>query len=616
MLSLLVLGCPSPPVGEGAWADGGATDGAVLPDEGESTDGGESADGGESIDAGPGPATDAGPSEQAGVDAGAPDGGDIAAHAPLAPEAALLLGHFATGRVCGDCHDAVPTATANHDEQGRPIGLYEQWAASTMANAARDPLFRAAVVKEMSRAPAAADAIASVCFTCHAGMGRAALLEGGAGAPFSLVSSAAGEGVLARDGVSCALCHQIASANLGTDSSFSGGYQLGTAKQMFGPYAQPFAMPMLNRSGFTPVEGVHLQSSALCGTCHALVTEALTPAGVGTGHRMGEQLTYLEWRRSAFSTEGGGATPTSCQSCHMPELRDDGAPLQTRLAHRPDGADFPPISPRGPFSRHTFVGANTLLPKLLRDGRALLNPPSSDASLLAAEARARALLARASAQVSVSGLVMGDAVARFSVRVENLTGHKFPSGYPSRRAFLHARVLDSAGAVLAEVGATDGVGRLLSRDGAPLEPELPGGGLYPHRAEVTSAATPAVFESVMDDGHGGPSYALLGAEDFVKDDRLLPRGHVDATTGPMSTAPRGVSGDSDFGPGGDTVAFSLPVSGTPARVEVFLRYQTMSPRYFAELLTPASPEATALRSMVRDGSLAPELVAQATGTFP
>ena len=28
---------------------------------------------------------------------------------------------------------------------------------------------------------------------------------------------------------------------------------------MFGPYPAPFTMPMTNRSGFTPVEGAHLQ---------------------------------------------------------------------------------------------------------------------------------------------------------------------------------------------------------------------------------------------------------------------------------------------------------------------------------------------------------------------
>ena len=212
------------------------------------------------------------------------------------------------------------------------------------------------------------------------------------------------------------------------------------------------------------------------------------------------------------------------------------------------------ITARGPFSRHTFVGANTVLPKLLRNGRALLESSLERRPLQAAEARARELLGRATAHVTAGGGQVSGGAARFWVRVENLTGHKFPSGYPSRRAFLQVRVLDANDVVLAEVGATDGVGRLVGSDGAPLGPELAGGSFHPHRAEVTSATTPAVFESVMDDTHGGPSYELLGAESFVKDDRLLPRGHVDATTGPMSTSPVGVSGDSDFGPGGDRCA--------------------------------------------------------------
>lgn len=581
----VLVACPPPPAVSSA-EDGGAT----ADDAGTS---------GLSSDAGGAPL---------------PDGG-VSPHAPLPPEAALRSGHFATARVCADCHDAVPTATANHDEQGRPVGLYEQWSASTMGNAARDPLFRAAVAKELARAPAAADAIASVCLTCHAGAGRAALLDGGQAPTFALLAATTPEGTLARDGVTCTVCHQILPDNLGQDSSLSGGYQLGATKQLFGPYAAPFAMPMVNRTGFTPTEGAHVQSSALCGTCHALVTEALTPDGVGTGHRMGEQLTWLEWRRSAYSTEGG-ATPASCQSCHLPDTRDDGAPLQTRLAHRPDGSDFPQVTARGPFSRHTFVGANTVLPRLLRDGRALLSPPASDASLLAAEDRAKELLRRATAAVSVADARFEQGRARFSVRVENRTGHKFPTGYPSRRTFLHVRVLDASGALLAEVGASDLTGRLLGADGRPLAEELPGGGAYPHRREVSSSAEPAVWESVMSDGHGQPSYELLGAEGFLKDDRLLPRGHADTSVGPTSTSPLGVEGDTDFIAGGDTVAFSLAVSGTPARVEVELRYQTMSPRYLEELLAHPTPEAATLRSMVREGTFTAELVATGSVDFP
>jgi Cytochrome c554 and c-prime len=549
------------------------------------------------------------------VDAGtSPDGGALpAAHPPLPPGTLLRGTDFATGVVCSECHSA--TGTTNVDEQGRPVGLYEQWAATPMANATRDPLFRAALANEIARAPAAADAIASICLTCHAGMGRHSQLRAGTPTTFALAYAATAEGALARDGVSCTLCHQIQPTNFGADSSFSGGYLLGAARQLAGPYAGPFAMPMQNRTGFTPVEGRHVQDSALCGTCHTLVTEALTPAGAGTGHHMGEQLTYLEWRRSAFTTEGGGSSPQSCQSCHMPDTRDDGQPLFTRLAHRPDGADFGQVSPRGPFSRHTFAGADTLLPRLLRDGRALLNPVASDAALADAEQRARDTLRTRAARLSLLDAGHAAGALGFTVRVENLTGHKFPSGYPSRRAFLHLRVLDGAGGLLFESGAVDAAGRIVGPDGQPLGAELPGGPHHPHRARVGSAVEVVVYESVLDDGAGRPSFELLAAHGYLKDDRLLPRGHQDATVGPQSTAPVGVS-DVDFRPGFDDVRFELPLAGAPARVEVRLRYQTFSPRYLEQLLERPTPEATALREMLQPGVLAPELVDEAVFTLP
>jgi hypothetical protein len=586
LVGLFFVACPAPPgplADGGGDDDGGAMDAPVVPMDASVATG----------------------------DAGLP------ALAPLKPGAAIQHDLFATGRVCGDCHSASPTSSANRDERNEPVGLYEWWSASAMGNSARDPLFRAALENEQARAPAAASAISNVCLGCHAPMAKVALTRAGLGpATFENTIDADGPvGALARDGVSCTLCHQVEPTNFGQPSSFSANFTLGTSRRLYGPYATPFANPMVGRTGFTPVQGAHLQESALCGTCHVLQTEAVTEAGALTGHLMGEQLTYLEWRHSAFSTEGGGTTPTSCQTCHMPDTQANGQPLATRLAHRPEGGDFPPVGPRGPFSRHGFAGANTVLPKLLRAGRAQLAPDASDDALLEAEARARAMLRQSTGRVTVSGLARSASSLAFRVQVENLAGHKLPSGYPSRRAFLQVRVLDATGAVLAQVAAVDPLGRLLGGDGQPLEAELRGGPIHPHRTRVTSPDEPLVYESVMKDRAGAPSFDLLGAEGFLKDNRLLPRGHADSTTGPLSTAPVAVA-DGDFGPGVDSTEFLLAMSGTPARVEVRLAYQTMSPRYLDELLRRPTRAGAALSAWWTPGLLEPELVAEATALVP
>ncbi|MBE2249703.1 MAG: hypothetical protein IAE78_09145 [Myxococcus sp.] len=549
-------------------------------------------------------------------DGGAFDGGAVAAHPPLAAGAAAQHDVFATGRVCADCHSASASSTANRDERGEPVDLHEWWSASAMANAARDPLFRAALASELARAPAAADAISSVCLSCHSPMAKRAL-ERANGLPATLANTiyaATPVGSLARDGVSCAVCHQMQPTGLGTEASYSAGFVIDTSRRMYGPYAAPFANPMVGRTSFTPTQGLHVQDSSMCGSCHVLVTEAVTPAGAATGHRMGEQLTYLEWRRSDFSTEGGGATPTSCQDCHMPDRQADGQPLLTRLAHRPEGGDFPQVAARGPFSRHGFAGANTLLPKLLRQGRATLNPDASDAALTAAEQRSRELLRRQTATVTASGLArVGDRVS-LTVRVASRVGHKLPSGYPSRRAFLEVVVRDGAGALVSQSGMVDAAGRLVDERGRPLPEELAGGPTHPHRTRVTSADGPVVWESVMSDGHGGASFALLGAEGYLKDNRLLPRGHRDDTVGPLSTGPVGVA-DPDFVAGGDSVEVSLPAPPGAGRVEVRLRYQTFHPRYLDEQLLRPSPEASALGAMLTTGVLSPELIDEVTVPF-
>jgi hypothetical protein len=153
-------------------------------------------------------------------------------------------------------------------------------------------------------------------------------------------------------------------------------------------------------------------------------------------------------------------------------------------------------------------------------------------------------------------------------------------------------------------------------DGGSAEPDAPIFDAALDRTRVTSDGQAVVWESVMNDGHGKPSYELLAAEGFIKDNRLLPRGHADATTGPLSTAPVGVD-DADFVAGSDDVAFALSsLNEAPVRIEVRLLYQTLSPRYQDELLARDTAEAVALRGMLDATRLAPELVAETTVSVP
>ena len=46
---------------------------------------------------------------------------------------------------------------------------------------------------------------------------------------------------LARDGVTCSLCHQIAPDNLGKPESFSGGFLVGEDREIYGPHDDVFA---------------------------------------------------------------------------------------------------------------------------------------------------------------------------------------------------------------------------------------------------------------------------------------------------------------------------------------------------------------------------------------
>lgn len=209
---------------------------------------------------------------------------------------------------------------------------------------------------EAATTPSAREVIEDKCLSCHAPQQQYPLRATGARARLEALNS------LGEEGVACAVCHQVTDQGLGARQSFTAGFEINTQKLIFGPHAEPFAMPMRANSGYIPTFGVHLAESSLCASCHTVITPTLTAAGQVVSEII-EQGPYLEWLRSAYPGEG-----TSCQSCHMPTLKDDqGRSPPQYIAHTPGGGRFGPTAPRAPFGMHFFSGGKVQILGMLKE---------------------------------------------------------------------------------------------------------------------------------------------------------------------------------------------------------------------------------------------------------
>ncbi|MEZ6015462.1 MAG: hypothetical protein R3F49_10135 [Planctomycetota bacterium] len=547
-----------------------------------------------------------------------------ASRAPQEPGAGAPPGAgVRTSESCALCHSASDRASAMRDSAGRSVAPFDLWRSTMMANSARDPFWRAVMSAEMVKAPASKELIAETCLKCHAPLAQRVGLDAhGTGDPLHALECEDQLGQLARDGASCTICHGMAPDGLGTPASFSAGFELDPWRRLFGPHKDPVPGPMRMHSGFTPTYGEQITRSSLCGSCHTLITHPLHEDGTEEESiAFHEQSPYLEWRNSMFTNEGPDgelleqASPMArtCQDCHLPRKDVDGKEIVTRLAHNPPGTDFPFIEPRKPFGRHLLVGGNAFMLSILRDNAEALDVQAPKEAFDATIAATREQLGARAASVSIGEVTRAEDTASFDVTVTNRTGHKLPTGHPSRRMWLEVVVRDAAGAVVFASGRCDDEGRIIGADGAALPTEAAGGPVEPHRDVVTSGDEVARYRAVIGDMDGAPSHTLLQGATWYVDDRVLPFGwkpdHADA----RATRPYGVDGDTNFGAGRDTVRYTIPVAAGAAdlKVEARLLYQSVSPRWVAELRAYDTPEIQTFMAMYDRAERAPEVLAQA-----
>jgi hypothetical protein len=482
---------------------------------------------------------------------------------------------FAHSGECLACHNNLIT------ESGEDVSIGASWRGSMMANAARDPYVQASVRRETIDHPRRAIDIENECATCHMPAAeKIARAEGKKGRMFAHLSRATNEAPsdldnLATDGVSCTVCHQIAPDRLGTSEGLSGNFVVAAPlvsgrRRAFGPFDPDAGRRRIMHSvtGFEQEQATHIRESELCATCHTLITEAVDADGKVIGS-LPEQMNYQEWRHSAFFGER-----RSCQSCHMP-LAQGPVRIASVLG------DY-----RETLSRHTFVGGNAFMLRLMNRYRAELGIEASPAEL---EATARATiqqLERETATLVIETVRLAGGTLVVDVAVTNLTGHKFPTGYPSRRTWLHVTVRDVQGRPVFESGRVTETG-LIEGNASDAAGEM----FEPHYEEITKPDEVQIYESIMGTPAALPTTGLLQATQYLKDNRLLPRG-FDKRTAPREIGVIGGAGaDEDFTSDGDRIRYRVPVdSSQPATVEVELRFQPVGYRWAQNLAAYDAPE--------------------------
>jgi hypothetical protein len=473
---------------------------------------------------------------------------------------------FLTSHDCLACHNGLRTAT------GEDVSIGLSWRGSMMANASRDPYWQAGVRRETIDHPSAAAEIEDECAICHMPMSRTkARAAGEPGKIFAhlpIGAQRSEDDRLAADGVSCTICHQIGAERLGTRESFTGGFVISPPssageRRMFGPFDVDAGHTTVMRSatGMTPAAAAHVRQSEVCATCHTLYTQALGPKGEVLGE-LPEQVPYLEWRHSAFREE------RSCQSCHMPPV---AAPTRMSSVLGED---------RTVLGRHTFLGGNFFMLRMLNRYRSELGVEAMPQELEAAAHATIAQLQQDTATLSIEPAEAGPGHVAVDVTVRNLTGHKLPTAYPSRRAWLHVTVRDSQDRVVFSSGAIEpsGLIRGNDNDADPARFEA-------HYTEIRGEDQVQIYESVMQDVKGNITTGLLQATAYVKDNRLLPRGFEKATA-PRDIAVVGAAlQDPDFSAEQDRVRYIANTRGQtgPFRVDVELRYQPISFRWAQNL---------------------------------
>jgi hypothetical protein len=486
------------------------------------------------------------------------------------------------------------------DSSGADVSIDSAWRASMMANASTDPYWQASVRNEIMLLSEMQQGIEEQCAECHTPMAQRTALNDGAAVAIT------GDGfldpeneyhIMAMDGVSCTLCHQITDQNLGLPASYSGGYVIDVEipqgeRLVYGQYTmnQTEAATMQNLSGFIPVQGLHITRSEVCGTCHTVYTPSVDASG-SVVDLFPLQVPYIEWFYSGYRRIA------SCQDCHMPEAQG-GVRISTTSS-----------TLRGPFAEHTFVGGNVYMLQVLQTYIDELQLTASGDHFNRSIERTHSQLQNEAVTVVVDDVTLYDGKLYIDVSLENLAGHKFPTGFPSRRVWLHFMVRDASGTMIFESGAYQPDGSIVGNDNDE-DPQS----YEPHHTIIGSRNQVQIYEIILRDSERNLTTNLLRAYDVVKDNRLMPW-RSEKTAPWEDVAVRGEAfDDEDFQGGVDSIQYVVDVESAqgPFDVSIEVLYQSIGFRWAENLRGMDAVEIERFLGYYDDVPNLPVVVASAT----
>ncbi|MFH1662799.1 MAG: hypothetical protein ABH934_02650 [Chloroflexota bacterium] len=260
---------------------------------------------------------------------------------------------------------------------------------------------------------------------------------------------------------------------------------------------------------------------------------------------------------------------------------------------------------REPFAQHFFVGGNSTIINILKDNIDELSLTASTANFEATLARLQDLLQNKTASISIDGAELNDSSLVLSLNIEQIAGHKFPTGFPSRRAWIHLTVTDARGNVVFESGKPDTEGGITGCDA-----DNDAGSYEPHYDIISQPDQVQIYESIMQDVYGDVTYTLLYGAGYAKDNRMLPLG-FDIENAVENIAIYGLAAnDSNFIGGSDQITYQIDTTGHsgPFTIKVELLYQTISYQFAQDLFNDDGTLIDEFAGLYQEADKSPTLI--------